>query len=118
MALDEIHRLLRPAEVLKIAADYFPDVRVIATGSSTLAAKAKFSDTLTGRRFSLWLTPMMSRDLEDFGAPSLGKRLWYGGLPPYFLAAESVLAEDSPCCPAVLDPAGDGNRQRTQGVRL
>ena len=33
--LDEIHRLDNPSEVLKIAADHYTSVRVIATGSST-----------------------------------------------------------------------------------
>lgn len=34
IALDEIHRLADPSQLLKIAADHFPDVRIIATGSS------------------------------------------------------------------------------------
>src|SRR3972149_11964848 len=60
VVLDEIHRLQHPSEVLKIAADHFPDVRTIATGSSTLAAPAKFAESLTGRKSTVWLTPMMS----------------------------------------------------------
>ncbi|MCX5814661.1 MAG: AAA family ATPase, partial [Proteobacteria bacterium] len=55
--LDEIHRLQNPSELLKIAADHYPEVRILATGSSTLGASAKFKDTLTGRKESLWLTP-------------------------------------------------------------
>lgn len=86
--LDEIHRLDRPSEVLKIAADHFPGVRVVATGSSTLGASAKFRDTLAGRKAELWLTPMMTRDLEDFEQPALPHRLLHGGLPPFFLADE------------------------------
>jgi len=93
VALDEIHRLARPSEVLKIAADHFPDIRVIATGSSTLAAKAKFADTLTGRKATVWLTPMMSRDLAEFGSRSLKERLWYGGLPPFYLSGDTATAE-------------------------
>src|SRR5438874_9220935 len=38
IVLDEIHRLPNPSEILKIAADHFPDIRVLATGSSTLGA--------------------------------------------------------------------------------
>src|SRR5687767_5230265 len=38
IVLDEIHRLPNPSELLKIAADHFGDVRVLATGSSTLQA--------------------------------------------------------------------------------
>jgi len=38
IVLDEIHRLENPSELLKIAADHYPTVRIIATGSSTLSA--------------------------------------------------------------------------------
>jgi len=89
VVLDEIHRLTNPSELLKIAADHHPDVKVLATGSSTLGASHRFRDTLTGRKAELWLTPMMSRDLADFGAPDLEHRLLRGGLPPFFLAGES-----------------------------
>jgi hypothetical protein len=50
IVLDEVHRLANPSEVLKIAADHFPSCKVIATGSSTLAARNKFKDALTGRK--------------------------------------------------------------------
>jgi len=83
--LDEIHRLDNPSEILKIAADHFPEVRIIATGSSSLGASQRFRDTLTGRKAEIWLTPMTSADLEDFGNPSLPHRFLHGGLPPFFL---------------------------------
>jgi len=86
IVLDEIHRLRNPSEILKIASDHYPDVRVLATGSSTLGASAKFRDTLAGRKRNLWLTPMTLDDLEDFGAPDLRHRFLRGGLPPFFLA--------------------------------
>jgi predicted AAA+ superfamily ATPase len=86
VVLDEIHRLGNPSEVLKLAADHYPEVRVLATGSSTLGASKRFRDTLTGRKAELWLTPMMSADLADFGSRDLERRLLHGGLPPYFLA--------------------------------
>ena len=87
LVLDEIHRLGDPARLLKIAADHFPDTRVLATGSSTLGASRKFRDTLAGRKAEVWLTPMMAADLEDFGAPDLKQRFLRGGLPPFFLSA-------------------------------
>ena len=90
VVLDEVHRLANPSELLKIAADHFPDVRVLATGSSTLGASRRFRDTLTGRKAELWLTPMMSADLEDFGEKGgLDRRLLRGGLPPFYLAGEA-----------------------------
>lgn len=86
VVLDEVHRLPNPAEILKIAADHYPDTRLLATGSSSLQASTKFRDTLTGRKEEVWLTPMMSVDLQDFGAPNLVHRLRQGGLPPFFLS--------------------------------
>ena len=90
VVLDEVHRLGNPSELLKIAADHFPDVRIVATGSSTLGASRKFRDTLTGRKETVWLTPMTSEDLQDFGAGDLRHRLLRGGLPPFFLADPPV----------------------------
>ena len=85
VVLDEIHRLQDPAQLLKIAADHYKDVRIVATGSSTLEASAKFKDTLTGRKAALWLTPMIMADMKDFENASLDHRLLHGGLPPFFL---------------------------------
>jgi len=88
VVLDEVHRLPNPSELLKIAADHFPDIQVLATGSSTLGASARFRDTLAGRKVELWLTPMIESDLRDFGNPDLSHRLLHGGLPPYFLSPD------------------------------
>jgi len=85
LVLDEIHRLTEPSQLLKIAADHYPGIKIIATGSSSLGATARFKDTLTGRKLELWLTPMLSEDLKDFGGKSLKKRLRQGGLPPFFV---------------------------------
>jgi predicted AAA+ superfamily ATPase len=88
IVLDEIHRLPNPSELLKIAADHFPSVRILATGSSTLGASSRFRDTLAGRKSELWLTPMIETDLDDFGNLDLKHRLLRGGLPPFFMAEE------------------------------
>ncbi len=83
--LDEIHRLSNPSELLKIAADHYRDIHVVATGPSTLGASAKFRDTLAGRKRDVWLTPMSVRDLEDAHLPDLKRRFRRGGLPPFLL---------------------------------
>ena len=88
IVLDEIHRLLNPSELLKIAADHFQTVSVLATGSSTLGASSRFRDTLTGRKTELWLTPMIEADLPDFADTDLPHRLLHGGLQPFFLSPE------------------------------
>jgi predicted AAA+ superfamily ATPase len=86
LVLDEVHQLADPSRVLKIAADSFPRLKVLATGSSTLAATSKFSDTLTGRKRNLHLVPVRYDELQDFGIHDLARRLFRGGLPPALLA--------------------------------
>jgi len=88
VVLDEVHRLANPSEVLKIAADHYPDTHIIATGSSTLGASSKFRDTLAGRKRNMWLTPMILEDNGRFGNPELEHRMLCGGLPPFFLSPE------------------------------
>jgi len=86
IVLDEIHRLADPSEILKVAADHYPDVQILATGSSTLGASTKFRDALTGRKRTVWLTPMTLADLVAFEQEDLKHRLLRGGLPPFFLS--------------------------------
>lgn len=86
VVLDEVHRLQNPSELLKVAADHYPQVQVLATGSSTLQAAGKFRDTLAGRKADVWLTPMLLAELDDFGNADVRYRLQRGGLPPFFLS--------------------------------
>lgn len=88
IVLDEVHRLADPSRVLKIAADEFPSLRVVATGSSTLAATEKFSDSLTGRKRNVHLVPVLVDELDSFGINDLDRRLLHGGLPPALLAPQ------------------------------
>ncbi len=85
VVIDEVHKHEDPSQLLKIGADYFPDLRIIATGSSTLAATKKFRDSLSGRKTVIKLTNMIYDDLEDFGNTDINHRLTHGGLPPMFL---------------------------------
>jgi hypothetical protein len=85
VVFDEIHQLNDPARLLKIGADAFPHLKILATGSSTLAASKKFRDTLTGRKRLVHLPPVLWDELAAFGA-TLPQRLLHGGLPPALLA--------------------------------
>lgn len=82
---DEIHQLRDPTRLLKVGADAFPKLKILATGSSTLAASRKFRDTLTGRKRTVHLLPVTWGELPAFGVP-LPRRLYHGGLPPALLA--------------------------------
>jgi len=86
LLLDEVHRVADPALVLKIAADEFPSLRILATGSSTLQATGKFRDSLTDRKRTLHLPPVLWRECAGaFGPPNLDRRLLHGGLPGLLL---------------------------------
>ena len=91
VVLDEVHQLPDPSRLLKIAADAFPQLKVLATGSSTLAATQKFRDSLTGRKRTVELTPVLAEELPAFGIHDLRDRLLRGGLPPALLAKEPPL---------------------------
>ncbi len=89
VVFDEIHQLHDPSRLLKVAADRYPNLKILATGSSTLAATRKFKDTLTGRKRLVHLTPVLWEEISAFGATLL-RRLHHGGLP------EALLAEIKP----------------------
>ena len=75
VVFDEVHQLPDPSRLLKIAADAFPALKVLATGSSTLAATKKFRDSLTGRKRIVELVPVLFDELEAFGISDLQDRL-------------------------------------------
>lgn len=83
---DEIHQLSDPSRLLKIGADGFPKIKILATGSSTLAAGKKFRDTLTGRKRTVHLLPVLWTELGLFSCTDISRRLLLGGLPQALLA--------------------------------
>ena len=87
LIFDEVHVLADPSRLLKVSADQYPRLRVLATGSSTLAATKKFRDSLTGRKHSVHLQPVLWEECVDWlGAPDIGRRLLHGGLPESLLS--------------------------------
>jgi hypothetical protein len=91
VVFDEIHQLPDPSRVLKIGADEFPKLKILATGSSTLAATQKFRDSLTGRKRVVGLVPVLHEELPAFDVTDVRVRLLRGGLPPALLAEEHNL---------------------------
>lgn len=55
---DEIQTLDDPSNLLKLLHDHFPALKIIATGSSSLQIKSKFSDSLAGRKHVYQLEPL------------------------------------------------------------
>ncbi len=85
IVLDEVHQLPDPSRLLKIGADSFPHLKILATGSSTLSATQKFRDSLTGRKRVVRLLPVMAEELSTFGVVDVKQRLLRGGLPQALL---------------------------------
>lgn len=84
---DEIHRLEDPSRLLKIVADAYPHIKVLAIGSSTLAATKKIRDSLTGRKQMIYLPPVLwSECIDKFDKKELDHRLLHGGLPEPLLS--------------------------------
>ncbi|OQY29622.1 MAG: ATPase [Candidatus Cloacimonetes bacterium 4572_55] len=89
IVFDEIHRVENPSMLLKIAADSYPHLKILAIGSSTLSATKKFRDGLTGRKVMIFLPPVLWEECQDaFSIKSLDRRLLHGGLPESLLADE------------------------------
>lgn len=82
---DEVHRLTNPSELLKIGVDEYPNLKILATGSSTLSATSKFKDSLTCRKIQIFLPPILWFECETtFNNSNLMHRLYNGGLPEFF----------------------------------
>jgi hypothetical protein len=88
VVFDEVHQLPDPSRLLKIGADEFRPLRILATGSSTLAATRKFRDSLAGRKRVVRLVPVLYGELPAFGIRDLTERLWRGGLPSVLLGGD------------------------------
>ena len=86
VVLDEVHRLHNAAELLSLAVDRFPEVRMLAIGPARLEADHTLHHPSLHGLAEVWLTPMVQADLVDFGNTDLNHRFLHGGLPPYFLS--------------------------------
>lgn len=86
LVLDEVHRLDDPSLLLKIAADEYSHLRILATGSSTLDATRKFRDSLTDRKRSIRLSPVLWRECMGSFSCDLNRRLLHGGFPELLLS--------------------------------
>jgi hypothetical protein len=63
--IDEAQRVCNIGLTLKLFADHFPDIQVIATGSSSLDLSNKITEPLTGRTFTLLLLPLSLKEMTQ-----------------------------------------------------
>ena len=64
--IDEIQYLDNPSNFLKILVDHFPNLKIFATGSSSLDIKRKIQDSLIGRAVYFQLYPLNFIEFLNF----------------------------------------------------
>ncbi len=92
--LDEAQRVKNIELTLKLIIDTFPDIQIVATGSSSFDLSNKTNEPLTGRALEFVLYPFSYSELVSF-APlreiraSLESLLRFGSYPAVFNKTES-----------------------------
>lgn len=94
LVIDEAQRIRNIGLNLKLIVDHIPDIRVIATGSSSFDLARSIGEPLTGRKTTLVQYPMAQLELAALEqrhetAARLESRLVYGSYP------EVVLLQDN-----------------------
>lgn len=89
VVVDEAQRIPEIGLSLKILLDNFPQLKVIATGSSSLDLASRVSEPLTGRVYSFCLFPIAQTELRQMQTPHeleahLEERLVFGSYPEVF----------------------------------
>lgn len=87
--VDEAQRIPEIGLSLKIILDEFPELKVIATGSSSLDLASKVSEPLTGRAYTYRLYPISYLELQSTQTPfeleeQMEERLIFGSYPKIF----------------------------------
>ena len=87
--IDEAQRIPEIGINLKLMADHMPDLRIIATGSSSLHLASKTREPLTGRAWTHTLYPIAFSELAHHYnafelADMLPQRMIYGSYPDIF----------------------------------
>ncbi len=83
---DEAQRIKNIGITIKIIIDNFKDIRVIATGSSTIGITDYVNEPLTGRKYELFLYPFSFAEMADYSnfmqeKGMLEQRMIYGYYP-------------------------------------
>lgn len=64
--IDEFHYIPNPTKIFKIIHDDFPNLKVIATGSSSLEISSKVKEALTGRKRIFKIYPLSFAEFLEF----------------------------------------------------
>ncbi len=64
--IDEFHYVPNPTKIFKIIHDDFPNLKIIATGSSSLEISSKIKEALTGRKRVFKIYPLTFAEFLEF----------------------------------------------------
>lgn len=86
ITIDEAQRVENVGLVLKRMVDNYPDIQVVASGSSSLRLRESINEPLTGRKYEYTMFPISTAELYDtYGLLKtrqlLDSRLIYGSYP-------------------------------------
>lgn len=87
--LDEAQRIRNIGLTLKLLIDNYPDIQIVATGSSSFELSNKVIEPLTGRKYEFYLYPFSIEEVLRFKSYSdldrlLNTRIVYGMYPDVF----------------------------------
>jgi len=95
VVLDEAQKVTDIGVTLKLLADHFPEVQIIATGSSSFDLANKVNEPLTGRALEFILVPLSIEELKQIYNPielkeQVEQRLRFGMYPEIVRQAETA----------------------------
>ncbi len=98
VVIDEAQRIENIGLALKLMVDNFPDVQVIATGSSSFELADRLKEPLTGRKYECMLPPFSLEEMEKSNGMletdrMLSKAVVYGMYPEPALAGVAEARE-------------------------
>lgn len=98
IVLDEAQNIPNIGRVLKIMIDTYPDLQIIATGSSSFDLSQKIAEPLTGRAFQFILYPLAVKEIKEsrdmfYVESKLENVLRFGSYPEVFQLDESGAKE-------------------------
>lgn len=93
--IDEAQRVENIGMTLKLITDNFPDVQLLATGSSSFELQDKLNEPLTGRKFEYHLFPISTAEILNSQGllrvnQTLEQRLIFGSYPDIIIHKENA----------------------------
>jgi predicted AAA+ superfamily ATPase len=73
--IDEAQRIENIGLALKLLIDNYPEIQIIATGSSSFELMNKMNEPLTGRKYEYNLFPFATQELADYNGELIENRL-------------------------------------------